>query len=103
MTDTQASAPAPKGVLLVLTDPDGDVIASATDFEQSALGGFSLLEGQKLRAKGALAGDLIRRGCAPYIAKAMDDYEANALLDKLVRTKGCRIIELLINRGEDKP
>lgn len=41
----------PQGVIAIMTAPDGDVIATATDFNRSGMGGCKLWEAQMWRAR----------------------------------------------------
>ena len=89
----------PKGVVVTLAGPDGYVVAKAVDFDSGSYSGFSLLEAQRIRARGAMAHDLIQNGCSPWIVKAVSTYEAERIRDTLISTHGFK--ETVIEIGHD--
>lgn len=88
MTET---ASAPSGVVAILTRADGHVVTTAPDFDHSRPGGFSLREAQTARARRALANQTVRALCSEDIADVIHGYEAERILDGLVRVKGYRV------------
>lgn len=81
----------PSGVVAILTRSDGHVVATAPDFDRSHPGGFSLREAQTARARRALANETVRTLCSLDIADVMRGYEAERLIEELVRVKGYRV------------
>lgn len=86
----------PKGIALIFIDDHGHAIAHAADFELSAPGGFSLAEGQRRRARVALAIAVCRAYASPNLVRGMDAYDCEQIVDKLCRKHGCRIHEIAI-------
>jgi hypothetical protein len=50
----------PSGIIAIMTQPDGNVIASAVDFDLSGYGGFELWEAQRIRAERSVKAKAIR-------------------------------------------
>ena len=78
----------PAGVVGIVTSPDGRVIATATDFDTNAPGGFTLLEAQKHRVQEALAASVVEAGCADWIRGAVTATASSRIFDHLVRLGG---------------
>jgi hypothetical protein len=76
------------GVVAILTDETGQVVASVTDFERQAPGGCSLFEGQKWRAQRMLSFAAIRAFCSPVIVKAMDEFRCDEIVNTLIHKHG---------------
>lgn len=79
----------PRGIVAVLIS-DGRVIASASVFETSVPGGFTLLEAQQMRARRALAMEVMRALASPLLADSIDLYTAESILSAMCN-KGCRM------------
>jgi hypothetical protein len=79
MTETAT----PPGCVGIYTDKEGRVIASVSDFKEATYGGFSLYEGQKVRAKRALAHAVVDAYCSSIVAEALDGYECERLVGSL--------------------
>lgn len=92
----------PQGVTLVLIDTKGRVRAHASDFERSGYGGFSLLEAQKLRCRRALAREFVTGGCHPDIAGALDNYDAEKVVQALVNNKSWVTTEIIIGHQDEE-
>lgn len=92
---------APKGVVSVLMDKDGRVIASSSDFERHGYGGFSLEESQRRRSRGILAQDMVRELCGPIIRQVVTSYDATEMMDALCRHHGFTVAVVTI--GHDDP
>lgn len=60
------------GCVLVFTDEHGHIVAHAADFERSAPGGFTLLEGQRHRARRALAFAVCNAYASPMLVRGLD-------------------------------
>ena len=73
------------GVVAIYTSKEGAVIASVSDFDRSGYGGFSLLEGQTMRAKRALSHAVIHAYCSEVLSRVMETYDCERLLDRMVR------------------
>lgn len=78
MTDTTIE---PRGVIAILTAPDGYVLAAEADFDLSTPGGTRPWTGQQYRAERAMRRTAIERCCAGAIAQAIDAY----LQEQIVR------------------
>lgn len=85
----------PKGVVAIYTDPDGHVIASATDFNKTGMGGCTLQETQSYRAKAALAGNVVRAYCSTALTDALSNYLCQQILEAL-QEKGGKVTILPI-------
>jgi hypothetical protein len=73
----------PCGVIAIVTNPHGDVIATAADFERSGYGGFKLWEAQKIRARDAVRRETIRRYSSPTLSDALDGYAIDVVCERL--------------------
>ena len=83
----------PKGVTAVLIDPQGRVVADATDFNAGGSAGISQQEAQRYRAKKAVAVDYVDRCCNGYLSRVIrDGYPgAEGIISKLVSDHGFRL------------
>ena len=81
----------PQGVVAVLIAPDGHVIASVNDFTIGGAAGFEQYDTQKIRAQRQLSLMVLQETCAPYIAKAVDSYQADRIMDSLCHNQGFRV------------
>lgn len=89
----------PSGVVLVFVNESGRHVANAACFKQSASGGYRLEDAQRLRARRSLARAVVDAYASRDLARAIDDYTAETIMDKLVREHGCHVA--LVNvRGE---
>lgn len=75
----------PRGVIAIMTTPDGEVIATAADFDRSAPGGCKLHEGQMWRARQQVKWATVRAYCSPAITKALGGYMLEQIADALCR------------------
>jgi hypothetical protein len=73
----------PPGCVGIYTDDEGRVIASVSDFDRSGYGGFSLYEGQKVRAQRKLAVAIVDAYCSSVITRALDSYDCEQIVRKL--------------------
>jgi hypothetical protein len=80
----------PHGIIAIMTDPDGDVIATSADFDRSGIGGCKLWEAQLLRTRDSVRWKAIRAYCTPHIADAISNYLAVQIADSLCK-KGHKI------------
>jgi hypothetical protein len=87
----------PKGMIGILTDETGRVVAAEADFDNSGYGGFTTAQAQKLRLKGAVAFAMMRAYCSPVVVKAMTGYRVEETMDELCRSHGFRLTWLPIN------
>jgi hypothetical protein len=90
---------APKGVVAILTGPDGYVWATVADFDQSAPGGCSLEEGQELRAGKMVAVKFLQEACARVVADAISDYQRDEIVRTLCNDKGFNLTVVPIGHG----
>lgn len=84
---------AAQGVVALLIGNDGRVIASATDFDTSVYGGFSLRQAQEMRAKSSLVKEAMTVLASPLICSAIDTdtYGAEKIVQSMCSLGGCRI------------
>lgn len=80
--------PSPNGVVALMIGDDGHVWATATDFDRSSYGGFELHQAQRIRARAALRREFVSRVCNTGIARALDDYTVDRMVEDLVRDEG---------------
>lgn len=73
----------PSGVVGIFIDPDGRVIATATDFYKGYLGGFTLREAQTMRVKKALALEVANAFCSPVFVEAMSEYDIERVMQNM--------------------
>ena len=86
MSETKKAAI--KGVTVLVHWPDGDVLATASDFERAECGGFSLCDAQRMRAKNKAIREAIRKLCNENIVECMETYDCGELFNNMVRKKG---------------
>jgi len=76
-SDTGNDVPrTPEGIVAMFINGDGRVVATANDFNPGYPGGFSQQDAQKIRARRALAGELMRALSSPLLAAAMAGAES---------------------------
>lgn len=92
----------PKGVTVVLIDPQGRAVADATDFQGGGAAGISRKEAQTWRAKRACAADYIKGACNGHLsAVLLDGYPGpEEIVRKLVEKVGYRVH--VIEHGYDE-
>ena len=86
----------------MLIDPQGRVVADASDFNHGGSAGISQQEAQRYRAKKAVAVDYIEGSCNGYLSRVIrDGYPgAEGVMSKLVSDHGFRLH--LIAHGYDE-
>lgn len=72
----------PPGVMAVYVY-DGRVIASASDFNRSAPGGFTIAEAQTYRARDALASKIVRALASPALYENLSTYDCRQIVQKM--------------------
>lgn len=85
MSDEQAS---PKGVIAIVTNAHGDVIATHADFDQSGYGGFKLWQAQKMRAGKFVAWATIKAYASPALTDSLDSYDLEMCFEALIGKGG---------------
>jgi hypothetical protein len=90
------------GVVLVFIDERGNAIAHAGDFEPQAPGGFTLHEGQRRRARRALALAVCNAYASPMLVRGMETYDWERVIDRLCRVHGCTVHEIAIGHEESE-
>ena len=60
-----------KGIIVIVTSPDGHVQGSYADFEQLKPGGFGIQEVQEHRARARVWGEIFYAHCSNSVAKAI--------------------------------
>ncbi|MDB5606693.1 MAG: hypothetical protein JWP25_3593 [Bradyrhizobium sp.] len=99
MTDEKRQAN-PQGIIAIMTSPDGDVIATATDFNRSGYGGYKLWEAQAMRAKDQVKWATVRAYCSPVVSDALDSYLMGQVADRLC-SKGHKITLRAVGYPDD--
>jgi hypothetical protein len=99
MTDEKPK-PQPRGVIAIMTSPDGDVIATFADFDRQAPGGCKLWEGQKWRARTQVKWAAVRAYCSQTVSDALSSYLCERIADALCE-KGHKITYRAIGYPED--
>jgi len=85
------------GVIAVLKEESGRVVASASDFDQEKPGGFDLMETQKMRARQTLYHVAIQAFCAPAVVKVMDERVKRQLVTKMIEHEGFDLVLIPVN------
>ncbi len=67
-----------KGVVAVITNPDGDVVAEAADFDRAGYGGFTLQEAQAIRAKDGVRSRFAAGHLNGWLGRGMEGYFVDA-------------------------
>ena len=81
----------PTGIVMICTDKEGREVATATDFQQSGYGGFSLQRSQEIRCQRTLVRAIIDSYASPIIAQCMMNWHQDELVKKMVDEHGYRI------------
>jgi hypothetical protein len=89
-----------KGVLALAHWPDGEVLATYSDFSFSGYGGYSLFEAQRMRARVFVMRAAIAALCHNDVAACMETYHVDALFSELVQKKGYAITIIPIGYDE---
>jgi hypothetical protein len=90
----------PQGVIAIMTAPDGNVIATAADFNRSGMGGCELWEAQMWRARDAVKWQAVRAYCSTIMIEALSNYTMTKIADELC-SKGHKITLRAIGWGDD--
>lgn len=80
----------PCGVIAIMTNSTGDVIATAADFERQGYGGFKLWEAQRMRACDQAKWATVRAYCSDAVVKAISSYVMTQIADELI-SKGHKL------------
>lgn len=73
----------PQGIIAIMTNATGEVIATATDFERQGYGGFKLWEAQKQRAGQQVKWATVRAYCSIVVVNAITSYVSTQIADEL--------------------
>lgn len=90
----------PQGIIAIFTAPDGDVIATASDFNRSGMGGCQLWEAQMWRARDAVKWKAISAYSSPMLADALSNYLCTQIAEAML-AKGHKIACRAIGWGEE--
>lgn len=90
----------PQGIVAIMTAPDGDVIATATDFDRSGMGGCKLWEAQMWRARDQVKWKAVRAYSSNVLCDALSGYLCSSIADALI-AKGHKITCLAIGYPDD--
>lgn len=91
----------PQGVVGVLINQQGRVVAHAADFALDRPGGFQLKEAQLHRVHRLLSFELVRNTCNPDIVKAMGAYDCDQLMRTLINAHGYKVTTIPIGYDDD--
>ena len=89
-----------KGVVAIFICKQGHVIETVADFDKSRSGGFNLQESQKMRAKRALIGKVVRAYCSPSLTDNIEEYTYQRIFEDLLN-KGAKIHYEFIGHSEE--
>ncbi len=73
----------PRGIIAIVTDKAGHVIAHEADFSSSGVGGCKLYEAQEYRAVQAVKYSTIRAYCSETLTTALDSYMFREIFERL--------------------
>lgn len=71
------------GVIAVLTDEDGRVIAAEADFDQSSYAGFALVQSQASRVRRSVSTAMVNAYASPALTRAISPYDRERLMEEL--------------------
>lgn len=103
MTDAAPKPEPPYGMVAIFIDPSGRVIASVTDFARDVYGGVSLQKAQTYRVQRRLELEVVKACCSDIIVRAMDDYDCEQLVARLVRKCGCKVSLIPVGHEGNAP
>lgn len=92
--------PDPQGIIAIMTSPDGDVIATATDFNRSGMGGCKLWEAQMWRARDQVKWAMVRAYCSPAVTDALSSYLLEQIANEMIR-KGHKLTLRAVGYPDD--
>lgn len=90
----------PQGIIAIMTAPNGEVIATATDFNRSGMGGCKLWEAQSWRARDAVKWQAVRAYSSTVLTEALSSYLCTQIADALCQ-KGHKITLRAVGYGDD--
>ncbi len=88
-----------EGIVAVLADSEGHVVAHSADFSKSVPGGFTVEESQKRRARDRLGHRMLEVMCSRDIAAAVDTMDAADYLSALCAKCGYSVSFLKIDES----
>ena len=91
----------PKGVVMLLINSEGSVVANVADFDTLGYGGFTLIDSQKRRVRSKLAYTFLKDYAGEDIASAIEDHDARKIIDNLCLGRGYKQRFIPIGYGED--
>lgn len=86
--EDEPTKPDPQGIIAILTSPDGDVIATAADFNRSGMGGCKLWEAQMWRARDQVKWRAVKAYASPAMTDALSSYVVGQIAGELCSKKG---------------
>jgi hypothetical protein len=90
----------PCGVIAIFTSADGDVIATASDFNRSGYGGFKIWEAQRSRACQAVKWKAVQAYCSTAVSDALSSYLCEQVADALI-SKGHKLSVRAVGYSEE--
>jgi hypothetical protein len=91
----------PSGIIAIMTQPDGNVIASAVDFDLSGYGGFKLWEAQRIRAERSVKAKAIRAYCSDMLFNSLEGYTVERMAEDLIQRGKHKVVLLAIGYPDD--
>jgi hypothetical protein len=97
---SEQPAKEPQGIVAIFTAPGGDVIATATDFNRSGMGGCKLWEAQMWRVRDAVKWKAVRAYSSTIMADALSGYLCQQIAEALC-SKGHKITLRAVGYSEE--
>lgn len=91
----------PQGIVAIVTNGTGDVIATASDFDRQTPGGFKLWEGQRHRARQSVMWNTVKAYSSTALSDAVDYYLAEQLFNAMQRKSNHRITYRAVGYSDD--
>lgn len=91
-----------KGTVAIFVCKQGHVIETVACFDKSKFGGFSLKESQRIRAKQAIVGKVVRAYCSPALTENISEYTYTRIFDDLINN-GAKIHYEYIGHEKETP
>ena len=84
MTSKPETTPPARGVVALVTDPKGNVIATEADFDRSGYGGHTMAESQAIRAKDRARKEAVGGYCSTPLRDVLSGYDYDLLWNTML-------------------
>ena len=91
----------PRGIVMVLVNERGMVVAHSADFECAGYGGFTLSRAQEMRARRKLEVAFINAYGGPILAKAADEHHVRQMIRNLADNCGWKVQTIEVGGEEN--